>query len=391
LTLALAGPGFRMLRAVYPIARFGRTYIVTRYDDVREVFLADHDFPVPYQAKLDVIMGGEPFFLGMGDTPEYRRDTQAMRLAVRREDALSCLAPQTAARAEAIVAEAGGRLEVVDALARTVSFDVLGEYFGVGNPPDGDLRVWATLLFEFQFADSSNDPWLRRQVDRIAPKLRAHIDNLIAERRRSPEQKDDILGRCLVLQTKGAPEMTDVEIRSALMGFIVGGLPQPPMVVPQVLEQLLRRPRELAGAQRAAHADDDRLLASYVFEALRYDPLAPGLQRNVAHDHCIAEGTRRSVVIPAGAKVLAAFSSAMMDGRRVPSPREFRIDRQPHEYMHFGHGLHTCFGIHINHAMIPQMLKPILRRPGLRRARGSLGKLRKRGVFADRLWVEFDT
>jgi cytochrome P450 len=387
---AHAGTGFRLLRAVRPIARFGKTYVVTRYDDVREAFLADHDFRVPYKTKLDVIMGGEPFFLGMDDTPEYRRDTMAFRLAVRREDVAARLAPETAARAEAIVAQAGGRLEVVDALARTVTFEVLGRYFGITDPPGGDLRVWATRLFEFQFADGGDDPELRKEVDQIAPALRAHIDQLIAGRHRGPGLEDDVLGRCLDLQAKRAPELSDVEIRSALIGFVVGGLPQPPMVAPQVLEQLLRRPDELAAAQEAARRDDDKLLAGYVFEALRFDPLAPGLQRTAAHAHRLAEGSRRSVVIPEGASVLVAFSSAMMDQRRIPSPGEFRPDRLPHEYMHFGHGLHTCFGIHINHAMIPLILKPLLRREGLRRARGKLGRLTKRGAFADRLWVEYD-
>jgi hypothetical protein len=41
------------------------------------------------------------------------------------------------------------------------------------------------------------------------------------------------------------------------MGFIVGGPPQPPMVVPQAMEQLLQRPKVLAEAQAAARADDD--------------------------------------------------------------------------------------------------------------------------------------
>ena len=70
---------FRLLRAVRPILRFGNIVVVTRYDDVREVFLNDRAFRVPYAHKLDVIMGGQPFFLGMDDTPDYRRDTGAMR------------------------------------------------------------------------------------------------------------------------------------------------------------------------------------------------------------------------------------------------------------------------------------------------------------------------
>ena len=31
--------GFRILRTIRPILRFGNTIVVTRYDDVREVFL----------------------------------------------------------------------------------------------------------------------------------------------------------------------------------------------------------------------------------------------------------------------------------------------------------------------------------------------------------------
>ena len=80
----------------------------------------------------------------------------------------------------------------------------------------------------------------------------------------------------------------------------------------------------------------------------------------------------------------------MMDERRVPEPRTFDPRRLPHEYIHFGYGLHTCFGIHMNQALLPLMLKPLLKRPGLRRAAGAAGRLRKRGAFADQLHVEYD-
>jgi cytochrome P450 len=80
----------------------------------------------------------------------------------------------------------------------------------------------------------------------------------------------------------------------------------------------------------------------------------------------------------------------MMDERRVPEPRKFNAHRLAHEYIHFGYGLHTCFGIHINNALLPLMLKPLLKRPGLRRASGRLGRLRKRGVFADQLHVNYN-
>ena len=396
LKLALIGWGmrrlpflFRLARRYRPLPRLGKTIMVTRYDDVREVFLNDRAFGVPYQENLDVIMGGQPFFLSMSDTPEYRAGTAAMRRVMKPEDIPARLAPAAEKMAAAIVAADGGRIEVVDQLVRRVTFDLLGDYFGVPDPPGGDLRVWATRLFEFQFAEIGRDEELRGQVAEIAPALRDHIDGEIARRRSAPG-KDDVLGRCLQLQAQGESGYSDVEIRTALMGFIVGGPPQPPMVVPQALEQLLRRPKALAGAQKAARDGDDALMARYVFEALRFDPLAPSLPRIALTDAVIAAGTRRKRDVPAGSKLMVAMSSAMMDERRLADPDRFDPQRLPHEYIHFGHSLHTCFGIHINKTVLPLMLKPLLKRPNLRRARGRAGRLRKQGPFAVALHVTHD-
>lgn len=379
--------GFRLLRRFLPIPKFGNIVVVTRYDDVCEVFGTDTAFGAPYKPKLDVIMGGEPFFLGMGDTDQYRADTAAMRKVIRPDD-LPMLGDRVEAMAEAIVAGAGGRLEVVDTLIRRVTFGFCGEYFGVLNPPGGDIRVWGTRLFEYQFVAS--DQPLLDEVAVIAPALRDHIDRLIAACRAAPAGRDDVLARCLAMQAKGEPGFSDVQIRTALMGFIVGGPPQPPMVVPQALEQLLRRPDALAGAQAAARAGDDALLRGYVLEAMRFDPLAPGLPRTALKEARIAAGTSRVRTVPVGATVFAAFASGMRDGRRLADPERFDPHRLPHEYIHFGHGLHECFGRHINQATLHRMLKPLLKRNNLRRAAGRAGRLRKNGAFAESLTVVFD-
>jgi cytochrome P450 len=377
---------FRVLRRLWPVPHLGKLYVATRYDDVREVFATDTSFGVPYKPKLDLIMGGQPFFLGMADTPQYREDTGAMRMVIRPGD-LPMLGSRVEAMGDAIVAASNGSVEVVDQLVRRVTFDYCSEYFGVPNPPGGDLRVWGTRLFEYQFVAS--DQPLIDEVKVIAPALRDHIDQLIAACKKAPGKRDDVLARCLAMQANGLPGFSDIQIRTALMGFIVGGPPQPPMVVPQAMEQLLQRPDALAGAQAAARADDDALLHGYVIEAMRFDPLAPGLPRNVLKDAVIAAGTAHECKVPAAATVLNAFASAMMDGRRVPDPRTFNPRRLPHEYIHFGYALHQCFGIHMNHATLHRMLKPLLKQDKLRRAPGAAGRLSKNGAFAESLTVEF--
>lgn len=385
--LAALPSAFGFARRVWPIPHFGSTYAVTLHDDVREVFAADADFGVPYGPNLQVITGGEPFMLGMSDTPTYHAQIAAMRRVIR-EDDLPGLGAAAEAQAEAVVAAASGRVEVVDQLVRRVTFGVIAPYFGVPEPEVGRLDVWATRLFEFQFTSSPKDVGLRYEVDEIAPAFRAHIDREIA-RRKVMGSGDDVLGRCLALQEAGEPGYGNAEIRTAMLCMVVGGPPQPPMVVPQAMEQLLRRPAALAEAQAAARADNDEALRWIVREAMRFDPLAPALPRVALRGAAVARGTKREQTIPKGATVYLAFSSAMMDGRRVPAPARFDAGRRAHEYIHFGHGLHECFGRHVNSATLHRMLKPLLRRPNLRRAAGRDGHLTKNGPFAECLVVEF--
>lgn len=142
---------------------------------------------------------------------------------------------------------------------------------------------------------------------------------------------------------------------------------------------------------RAALADDDALVAKYVFEASRYYPLTPGLIRQSTADYRIAAGTRRAKTIRKGRRVVAATRSAMFDGRRVSEPLSFRLDRPDSNYMHFGHGMHECFGLHMNRVQVPAICKAVLKRPGLRRAVGDTGKLQMKGIFSTILVVEFDS
>ncbi len=244
--MALIPLGMRLLRRFKPILGMRGIYVVTRYDDVREVFGTDTAFGVVYNDNIQVLTGGEPFFLGMPDSPTYHAQLDAMRRVVKASD-LPALGDKAEALAESIVAASGRQVEVVS-LVRQVTFGVIGPYFGVPEPSQGRLDVWATRLFEFQFAGSPKDKALRAEVDEIAPAFRVHIDQEIARRKAAPNQVDDVLGRCLALQRAGEPGYSDVEIRTALLCMVVGGPPQPPMVTPQAMEQLLRRPEALADA-----------------------------------------------------------------------------------------------------------------------------------------------
>jgi cytochrome P450 len=81
--------------------------------------------------------------------------------------------------------------------------------------------------------------------------------------------------------------------------------------------------------------------------------------------------------------------SAMFDPDVFIEPAVFRADRET-EYLHFGYGMHRCFGYAINGVQIPEIGATLLRLPNLRRAPGSAGRIAYDGPFPDRLILEFD-
>jgi cytochrome P450 len=378
----------RQFIAAYPNTG---TAIVTRYQDVIEVLDRNGDFEVVYEPKMRAITGGENFFLGMQDTAQYARDVSNMRLAMRRDDVTAIVAPLARGLAERILAKASGRIDVPQDLTLPVPTAIVTDYFGIANAKADDLVAWATLMFWYLFVDLAGDPAVGRKALEGAAACRAAIDAAIAARKASGETKDDVLGRCLVLQKAGLPGMDDLGIRNNLIGLVIGAIPTISKACVQALDQLLDRPDALASAQAAARAGDDALLAAHVFEAFRFNPINPLIYRRAACDTKIAAGTLRARNIPKGCMVLAFNLSAMFDPLRIEAPESFRTDRPWDEYILWGYGMHLCFGAYINRAVMPAILKPLLAKSGLRRAAGDAGRIDSGGTpFPQHFCVEWD-
>jgi cytochrome P450 len=351
------------------------TALVTRYEDVIEVLDRNADFEVVYESKMWAITGGENFFLGMQDTALYQRDVSNMRLATRRDDVAAIVEPLAQRLADKLVAEKSGRIDMPPELSLPVPAAIVTDYFGVTGARDSDLMDWATLMFRYLFADLGGDPELEREALNAAAACRSAIDAAIATHKESGEKKDDVIGRCLVMQAAGLPGMDDVSIRNNLVGLVIGAIPTISRAAVQVLEQLLDRPAVFAAAQQAALDGDTALFAAHVFEALRFNPINPIIFRRAARDTVIAAGSFRARKIPKDTMVLASNLSAMFDPLKIESPESFRTDRPWGDYMFWGYGLHACFGAYINRAVLPAILKPLVTRPGLRRAAGDAGQI----------------
>ncbi|MEX0600887.1 MAG: cytochrome P450, partial [Rhodothermales bacterium] len=219
-------------------------------------------------------------------------------------------------------------------------------------------------------------------------------DELLPQRRAELAQDpslDDVVSRLLKLELPESVGFGEEQILPNIMGLLVGGVETTSQAVVQILDQLFRRPKALEGARRAARHDDDRRVFRYCWEALRFNPINPFVMRQCNQDYLVAAGTFRNKKIRQGRVVLVGTRSAMKDGRELPRPHTFSVDRPDYHYMHLGYGSHRCLGDQVSKVQVPQIVKTLFLKENLRRAPGAAGRIDYGdGPFPERFTVTFD-
>lgn len=384
---------FALLREVRPVFIKGDLAVVTRFDDVLEVLTHDTEFSVQgYAGPMREITGD--FILGLDQGPEYEHDVSLLRLAFRQGDvgAIDDLVRRTAQEC-VDRAKPHGQIDVVRDLADRVPAAIVEHYLGATGPDQDTLITWARTLFTHIFVDLADDRILQEEAAAASLSSTAHLDGIVADRKAAlaagDDVPDDVLTRLLSQQVLGSEAFTDVEVRSQLIGMLVGMIPTISKAASLAVDELLSRPDELAGVRRAVAVGDDALLTRYVTEAMRLAPQAPGLLRKAVADYPIARGTRHERLIRKGMTVFASTQSAMMDGDVVDHPGEFRLDRPDSVYLHYGAGLHACYGRYINAVAVPAIVRAVMSIEGAERAKGLPGTLVLDGNWPTSMTLEF--
>lgn len=386
-------PFFKFLRCCSPNVALGKNAIISRHADCIDVLTRDTEFTISQiNAPLfDAI--NSPFILGMDRSPQHERELAVLQQVVHRED-IERIRRTVRQTAEQLIQAARpyGKIDAVNGLARVVPLRLLEFYFGIPSPDDSTMMRWMRDTFHVLFVNLANDPLVKRDGVRSASELRQYVLGLIAKRREqrgSPNQPDDVLGRLVGLQDAAHPWLDDDSVRREVGGLIVGAVDTISKFVNLAMDELLRRPPAFASARAAALAGDMEAVRRHAYEAVRFNPHNTFVVRFCPNGAIVAADTKRERSIPAGANVIVGTLSAMFDPEKFPEPEEFRGDRDV-EYLHFGYGLHRCFGYAMNGVIIPEILGALLRLPNLRRAPGTAGTVVYDGPFPERFILEFD-
>jgi cytochrome P450 len=362
---------FRFLRFLWPNLKLPNGNVfVTRYRDVQEVLSRPEIFTVrDYAPRMDPSVG--PFMLARDGSIENQRDKGIMRALISKNDGpkiRSLVSEITQGLLED--AKRASRLELVFQIARRVPVEMIQQYFGFVGPDIQSMFRWSRATQMDMFKNLENDARIHQENVDAGRQMYKHIREILLPRRRQElaanPNLDDVVSRMLRSRFPDEIGFGEERILTNTMGFLVGGVETISQAVVQIVEHLLTHLEQFAGAKRAAEDGADELLYKYCFEALRFNPINPVVVRTCAEDCTVARGTLRWVRVKKDSVVFVGTRSAMMDEFELSRPREFRLDRPEHHYMHFGFGLHTCLGDQVARIEVPEITKHLLLLKNLR-------------------------
>lgn len=223
---------------------------------------------------------------------------------------------------------AGGRLDIVPALADPFPVDVVAALLGVPESALPDFRTWSeSIVFDFSVPKLS-----RRSV--LAAQAAARLLNYfheVADRRDRDRPANGMMGR--LLDCIG-DEYSESDFAWFCFLLVVAGNETTTALIASALAVLAHDPG-LYGRVRA----DPSLIEQVLDESLRCFPPFLGTYRTAVTDYPVGP-----VTVPGGSRVLISLGAANRDPARYPDPGRFELDRPVVDRIAFGTGIHRCIG-----------------------------------------------
>jgi cytochrome P450 len=353
---------YERMRTEEPVARVrlrdgGTAWLVTRYDDVRQVltspaFSSDirrPGMPAVSPEIVAVARRQQPPFVRL-DPPEhtfYRR-MLISEFTVKRVKAMR-------PGIQSVVDKA-----LDDLLRRTPPVDLVEE-FALSVPSLVICRLLGVPYSRHEFFQDRARTLLSRdstgeQVRTAWGELHAYLDTLVDEKLREPA--DDLLSRLVVNHLRPAGELARQDLLTTCALLLNAGHETTANMISLGTVALLEHPDQLAALHR-----DPELLPAAVEELLRYLSIADLVPARVATEDVDLGGTR----IRAGEGVIALLAAADWDPAVFDDPDTLDLRRGNRHHVAFGGGVHQCIGQNLARAELEIALATLFRRiPTLR-------------------------
>lgn len=360
------------MREQRPILELPELTMVFRFVDCALVLRRYDDFGVDlYRPKQG------DYFMAQDDTADHWRDKSIMRSILDFEQIpdIRAFVAQTTAE---ILAQAKGSIDLVRSLTRAVPVAVVQKFFGLDHEDPQNLIEWSYWNQQDAFhnqpfdAVAVSDPAHivhMRQSSNI--RMALYIGRLVLVRAAKVKLGlggDDSISRLIQLTFSHGVKFPLRKVLFNSGGLLIGAVETTSHAVNNVIAELLGRPADLAEAKAAATDGKPEDVDGFAFEALRFRPAFPYFFRTCHRATELSGGTPFAQTVKPSTTVLAVTHSAMFDPVSFSNPNAFDAKRSQGDNFTLGFGLHECLGRAIAKPMISEMVRQIVRLPGLEAA-----------------------
>jgi len=301
-----------------------RMYAIGRFADVRAALRNDTVYRSGAGVAANQLSNrlGRHTTLFSDDEAHGRRRKVLMRSLAAK--ALADIEPQVDALIERLLTT--GWFEAATQFSAHLPLGIVAELVGV---PEGGERMlrWAAATFD------ALGPMNRRGLRSAGTSLGL----LRYTRRLSPGRVRPGSWAASVFDARERGELSTAEARALCIDFIAPALDTTILASTHLLWALANQPDAWQQIR-----NDPALIPWAVIENVRLASPIRGFTR-----HVIEEQEVGGVPIPAGARVVLLFGAANLDETEFPQPERFDLTRGNRIQLGWGHGAHTCVGIHL--------------------------------------------
>ena len=225
--------------------------------------------------------------------------------------------------------------ELLDQISEMGSFDIVHD---LAEPVPQEV-LSKILGFDEETKEKNRDLVLKVVTADLAVKQQAwkNFHAFLREeiRKRQANPGDDFLSHLCVDEFEGA-RFSESELVSMLAALALAGH----HTAINGISSVLRRAAD--DNVRSAYISDRSLGTRIVEETLRCDPPIH-LEARTTTEAVEVDGFK----IPANVQVALLYASGNHDEAEFPNPEKFDLTRSSNQHLSFGHGIHTCFGMHL--------------------------------------------
>jgi cytochrome P450 len=346
-------------------------YIVTRYADIKSVFLDSETYSaaITQLALVELEPEAAQILLGGGHKPQPSMVSVDPPAHTRlRSPTARAFTPERVAQMEPRIRRTINQLlsdidptspfDLVSALTFPLPATMIFSFLGIPERDWPQLKEWCGHRAVLSFGRPTPEEQVQHATEVAA--YRRYLARFVASK--ATARDDDFTSALLAIHDENPAALTHEEISSIVYGLTFAGHETTNSLIGNLVYRLLEKPERWDAV--VAHPE---LIPNAVDETLRYDPPVPAWRRVTKRPVTLG-----GVDLPEGAKLFLWLAASGRDASIFPAPETFDLHRsETSKSLAFGLGIHYCLGAALGKLEARLALEALTGRfPGLRLVAG---------------------